>query len=185
MQVKQNLLSDWISLPNTPIGNAFVIPIDSLQKTQFYRVAQRSSPIILRIIRSGGNLVISANVSLDGYELQVKQNLSSPTEWITLPNTPVGNAFIVPIDSSQRTQVYRVRQRTSSSSIILRATTSGSNLILSGSSSLQGFDLEASDSLSSSGQWTVLPIALVGNQFIVPIDFSKKFQFYRLKQRFP
>jgi hypothetical protein len=60
-------------------------------------------------------LIISANASLDGYELQVKDNLASTADWTTLPNVPVGNQFILPLDPSKRTQFYRVKSRSASS----------------------------------------------------------------------
>jgi hypothetical protein len=95
-----------------PVGNTFVVPIDPARRTQFYRVRQRSaSTLTLRITTSGGNLIISGNGPLDGYDLQVKDSLSSSADWLTLPNVPVGNQFILPLDSAKRTQFYRAKQR--------------------------------------------------------------------------
>jgi hypothetical protein len=185
LQVKDNLAStaDWTTLPNVPAGNTFIVPFDPSKKTQVYRVKQRSSSsITLRITPSGSNLIISANAPLDGYELQVKDTLTSGTDWTTLPNVPVGNQFILPLDPSGNTRFYRVRLR-SASSLTLRITTSSNNLIITGSSPLDGFDLQATDGLSAPAVWITLPTVPVDNVFTIPLDLSRKFRFYRVKQR--
>jgi uncharacterized repeat protein (TIGR01451 family) len=142
----------------------------------------QTSSVSLRIMVSGNNVIISANAPLDGFELQVKENLLSSSDWTTLSNMPVGNTFVVPIDPARRTQFYRVRQR-SASTLTLRITTSGGNLIISGNGPLDGYDLQVKDSLSSSADWLTLPNVPVGNQFILPLDSAKRTQFYRAKQR--
>jgi hypothetical protein len=185
LQVKDNLTStaDWTTLPNVPVGNTFILPLDPSKKTQVYRVRQRSSSSIsLRITPSGNNLIISANAPLDGYELQAKDTLTSAADWITLPNVPVGNQFILPLDPSSNTRFYRVRPR-SASSLTLRITTSSDNLIITSSSPLDGFDLQATDGLSAPAVWITLPTVPVGNVFTIPLDLSGQFRFYRVKQR--
>jgi hypothetical protein len=166
-----------------PVANTFIVPFDPSKKTQVYRVRQRSSSsITLRITPSGNNLIISANIPLDGYELQVKDTLTSAADWITLPNVPVGNQFILPLDPSSNTRFYRVRPR-SASSLTLRITTSSDNLIITSSSPLDGFDLQATDGLSAPAVWITLPTVPVGNVFTIPLDLSGQFRFYRVKQR--
>jgi hypothetical protein len=154
------------------------------QKNFTVVVTPPTEGLALRIRTSGNYLIISANAPLDGYDLEVKDNLSSTADWLTLPNVPVGNTFIVANDPSTKTQFYRVKQR-SSSSPTLRIAISANNLVISVSGSLDGFDLQVKDSLTSSPAWTTLPNAPVGNQFIIPIDFAKKTQFYRVQQRSP
>jgi hypothetical protein len=57
------------------------------------QVTQVTQTITLSVARSGNDLIISGSGPLDGFDLQTKDSLTSPLDWTTLPNTPVGNAF--------------------------------------------------------------------------------------------
>jgi hypothetical protein len=143
---------------------------------------QTPQDLALRITTYGNNLILSANVSLEGYDLQVKDNLSSTTEWTTLSNVPVGNNFVVPFDPDKKTRFYRLQQR-SRASISLHITTSANNLVMSANGPMEGYDLQAKANLSSYADWMTLSNTPVGNQFILPLDPSKRTQFYRVQPR--
>jgi hypothetical protein len=98
------------------------VPNLSDQETFTIGVAPWTQDLALRITAYGNNLILSANVPLDGYDLQVKVNLSS-AEWTTLPNVPVGSSFIVPFDPSSKTKFYRIKSRTTSSFTLFGAAT--------------------------------------------------------------
>ena len=171
------------TITNTAVVTATELDPDP-SNNRIETVTQVTQAIILRITISGNSLILSASVPLDGFDLQAKDNLGSAAEWMTLSNAPIGRAFIIPIDPSKKIQFYRVKQR-SSSSFPLRIAMSGNNLIISATGSLAGFDLQAKENLTSSLEWITLPITPVGNQFIIPMDSSKKMQFFRVRQQSP
>ncbi len=136
---------------------------------------------LLKISRSGTNVVLSWSTNAQSFVLQFASGMSVESQWTDMTNTPVrvGNQWVV-TDVLGSARFYRLHQ----SLVNLSATfISPNKVVVSWPVSAAGAVLKSTANLINSGVWIVVsnpPPIVVGNRYYVTNPISGPNRFYRL-----
>ncbi len=97
---------------------------------------------LLKVMRSGFNVVLYWSTNAVGYTLQCRTNFSSASSWGAVTNIPrtIGSQFFVTNDTAAGTSFYRL---TKAIAPVLNVMRSGSNVILYWSTNAAGYSLQS------------------------------------------
>ncbi len=144
-------------------------------------VAPNPKAALLKIARSGSNVVLYWATNAAGYTLQSRTTFSNASLWGAVTNVPrrVGAQYFVTNGTFAGTSFYRLIQ---SNALFLNVMLAGSNIILSWSTNAVGYTLQSTTNFSDASSWravTNMPNPVAG-QFYVTNDTAAGRSFYRL-----
>jgi uncharacterized repeat protein (TIGR01451 family) len=136
---------------------------------------------LLKITRTGSNVVLSWSTNAIGYSLQSKTNFSASSQWIGLTNVPVrvGNQWFVTNTISATSSVYRLVKTLPT----LSAIPAGSKVVITWPATAPPVGtLKTAPSLSAPITWSTVggsPV-LVGSNWYLTNTIAANNAFYRL-----
>ncbi len=159
--------------PNTNNTSSIAVTVNNLPNAP-----------VLKILRSGTNVVLYWSTNVVGFGLQASTNLVTAGAWAAVTNVPVvvGDQFMVTNGMNLPTLNYRLSKSLAQPS--LTATPAGTNIVISWPTTASGFTLQSTGVLSATPTWKVVtnnPVT-VGNRYYVTNGLSGSSSFYRLVQ---
>ena len=140
---------------------------------------------LLRISRSGNNVVLYWSTNTAGYSLQSTPTLTNSAVWATVTNTPViiGTDYYVTNAASGTSRHYRLNKPGAlATGPVLNLQRSGGNMVLFWTNTAIGYTLQRATNLLGSIIWTAVTNSPVnaGGQFFVTNALSPGSSYYRL-----
>jgi len=137
---------------------------------------------LLKIARSGSNVILYWSTNAVGYTLQSRTNFFAASSWGAVTDIPrtVGTQSFVTNNTASGTRYYRLFR---SNAPLLNVMLSGSNIILYWSTNhAVGYTLQSRTNFSDASPWGPVTNMQnpVGNQIFVTNDTAAGTSFYRL-----
>ncbi|MSU59447.1 MAG: hypothetical protein EXS35_14960 [Pedosphaera sp.] len=160
--------------------NTVTLPISG--DTAYFRLAQTPSALVLKIARSGKNVIVSWPAAATGFFLEQNSNPSNPYGWslVGLAVTNVNGRSTVTIPASGSMTFFRLTQNPAPPQLnIVRA---GTNAVISWTAPSTGYYLEQNMEFGNPNSWlfVMTPPVVTNGQNTITLPLGGFSTFYRL-----